>query len=388
MTGWAKFVTFLKKKLEENGSYLMEGPPGTEVILNGKKVLYFAGTDYFQLHSHPDLQSRAADAIWKYGMSSATSRTLTGTTPLLQELERSIAQLYDTEDAIYLPSGYLSNHAGLSALNEMDRYEVIFLDEDAHDSLREAAFASGKQVVRFESGNVDDLALKLSNHSGRKIRPLIATDGVFPARGIIAPLDRYLELASQYNGVVWIDDAHATGILGERGKGTCEYLGLESPRLFVGSTLSKAFGAYGGMIPGDREFIDKVRKGNVATGTNAPLSAAMAASLRGLELVRKHPEWRKKLHENVRYLRKSLESIRLFTGQGILPIVAFRAGDSKEMMHVQRQILKEGIYIQYTRYRGSGKEGILRMVLFSTHSREQMDRLVEALDRHAERFIR
>ena len=114
----------------------------------------------------------------------------------------------------------------------------------------------------------------------------------------------------------------------------------------------------------------------------------MAASLRGLELVRKHPEWRKKLHENVRYLRKSLESIRLFTGQGILPIVAFRAGDSKEMMQVQRQILKEGIYIQYTRYRGSGKEGILRMVLFSTHSREQMDRLVEALDRHADRFIR
>ena len=114
----------------------------------------------------------------------------------------------------------------------------------------------------------------------------------------------------------------------------------------------------------------------------------MAASLRGLELVRKHPEWRKMLHENVQYLRKALESIRIYTGQGILPIVAFRSGDSREMMRVQQEVLKEGIYMQYTRYRGAGKEGVLRMVVFSNHSREQMDRLVEALDRHVDRFNR
>ena len=366
----------------------MEGPPGPEVILNGKKVLYFAGTDYFQLHAHPDLQSKAADALWTYGMSSATSRSLTGTTPLLKELEEAIARFYDTEDAIYLPSGYLTNHAGLSALGELDRYDVIFMDEDAHDSLREAARATGNQVVLFESGNLDDLSLKLSVHAGRKIRPLIATDGVFPARGVIAPLDRYLELTDKHGGVVWIDDAHATGILGETGKGTCEFLGLDSPRIFCGSTLSKAIGAYGGMIPGDSEFVGTVRSGSVATGSNSPLSAAMAASLRGLELLQKHPEWRKKLQENVTYFRKSLESIRIYTGHSILPIIAFRAGSSQEMLRVQQQLMREGIYIQYTRYRGSGKEGILRIVLFSTHSREQMDRLVEALDRHVDRFNR
>jgi 7-keto-8-aminopelargonate synthetase-like enzyme len=366
----------------------MEGPPGTEVILNGIKVLYFAGTDYFQLHGHPDLQSRAADALWKYGMGSATSRSLTGTTPLLQELEQAIARFYQAEDAVYLPSGYLSNHAGLNALKEMDRFEVVFLDEDAHDSLREAALCLGKQVVRFKSGSVDDLAQKLSTHTDHHIRPLIATDGVFPARGIIAPLDRYLELAARYNGVIWIDDAHATGVLGDHGRGTCEYLGLESPQLYCGSTLSKAFGAYGGMISGEREFIEMVRNGSVATSSNAPLSAAMAASLRGIELIQKHPEWRKKLHENVLYLRKSLESIHIHAGQGILPIVAFRAGSAEQMARIQQQILKEGIYIQYTRYRGSGKEGILRMVLFSNHSKEQMDRLVEALDRHVERSTR
>ncbi|MGW8317363.1 MAG: aminotransferase class I/II-fold pyridoxal phosphate-dependent enzyme [Bacteroidales bacterium] len=364
----------------------MEGPPGTEVVLNGKKVLYFAGTDYFQLHSHPDLQSKAADALWAYGMSSATSRTLTGTTPLLKDLEQTIATFYDAEEAIYLPSGYLCNHAGLSALNELERVDVIFLDEDAHDSLREASLATGKQVIIFESGNVDDLALKLSVHSGRKVRPLIATDGVFPARGVIAPLNQYLDLAEKYRGLIWIDDAHATGILGETGKGTCEHLGLESPLIFCGSTLSKAFGAYGGMIPGDSEFIGTLRKGSVASGSNAPLSAAMAASLRGLELVQKHPEWRKKLNENVRYLRKALESIHIYTGSSELPILAFRAGGAQEMLRVQQQIMREGIFIQYTRYRGSGKEGLLRMVLFSTHTKEQIDRLVEALDRYVERF--
>ena len=97
------------------------------------------------------------------------------------------------------------------------------------------------------------------------------------------------------------------------------------------------------MIAGEEEFIDRVRRGSVASGTNSPLSAAMAASLRGLELVRKHPEWRKMLHENVRYLKRALESIRIYTGQGILPIVAFRAGDSREMMPVQQEGPKEGI---------------------------------------------
>lgn len=378
----------MQKKLDDTRSYLMEGPPGTEVILNGKKVLYFAGTDYFQLHSHPDLQSKAADAIWTYGISSGTSRTLSGTTPLLKELEQTIANFYDTEEAIYLPSGYLSNHAGITALNELDRYDVIFMDEDAHDSLREAVMVSGKQVVVFESGNVDDLAMKLSIHSGRKTRPLIATDGVFPARGVIAPVDRYLELAERYKGIIWIDDAHATGTLGETGKGTCEHLGLESPLLFCGSTLSKAFGAYGGMIPGDSELISAVRNGSVATGTSAPLSAAMAASLRGLELVQKHPEWRTKLYENARYLRNALESIHIHTGKGILPIVAYRAGNAQEMLRVQQLVMREGIFIQYTRYRGSGKEGILRMVLFSTHSTAQIDRLIEALDKHVDRFNR
>ena len=246
----------------------MEGPPGTEVILSGKKVLYFAGTDYFQLHTHPDLQSRAAQAIWTYGMGSATSRSMTGTTPLLLELEQAIARYHDTEAAVYLPSGYLSNHAGIGALNELGLFDVIFLDEDAHDSLQEAALTAGKQVVLFESGNVDDLSFKISVQAGRKIRPLIATDGVFPARGIIAPVDRYLELATRHNGAVWIDDAHATGILGENGRGTSEHLGLESTRLYCGSTLSKAFGAQGGMIAGEEEFIDRVRRGSVASGTN------------------------------------------------------------------------------------------------------------------------
>jgi len=167
--------------------FIMEGPAGTQVRFHGKNHLYFAGTGYFQLQTNAGLIQAANEASIKYGIGTATSRSLAGTTPLLLEIEKKIAGFFGTEDAVFLPSGYLTNLAGLKALNEMERYDVILLDENAHYSLADGAAAVGKPVLRFNHLDTEDLQLKLAMASDENQRPLIATDGLFP---VMAQMNR------------------------------------------------------------------------------------------------------------------------------------------------------------------------------------------------------
>ena len=367
-------------------NYTMESRTGTRVVLNGKSYLYFAGTSYFQLHSHPEVIKAANDATLQYGISSATTRAMTGTTPLIKKLELKLSSYFNTEDAIYLPSGYLSSLAGMMALNELGLYQVIFLDEDAHYSLAEGAAATGKTVISFRHRNLDDLENLMKKHLGPGQRPLIASDGLFPVMGTLAPIRDYLAMTKKYDGVVWIDDAHGVGILGAHGRGSCEALGIRSSRIYLGATLSKAFGAYGGIIAGRREFIQKVRSGSVLTGSSSPMNAAVAAGIKGLELVQENQDLRKKLWNIARYLRESLQhmgipSEPLFIPEmhGTIPIFSFEHRDAATMRAIHKYLLKQGIYTQYTSYKGAGSEGVIRVVVSSAHKKVEIVRLTHNL---------
>jgi 7-keto-8-aminopelargonate synthetase-like enzyme len=364
----------------------MESKPGTEVVLNGKRYLYFAGTSYFQLHSHPEVIKAANDATLKYGIGSATTRAMTGTTLLLEKMEEKLAAYFNTEDAVYLPSGYLGSLAGLKALDEMKLFDTIFLDEESHYSLAEAALATGRQVVPFLNRDLDDLKTKMEKHLQDGKRPLVATNGLFPVMGTLAPIREYLQQAMKYNGVVWIDDAHGVGILGSHGRGTCEALGTPSDKLYMGATLSKAFGAYGGIVAGREEFIKKVRSGTVMIGSSSPMNAAVAAGLKGLELVQESHHLRKKLWDNALYLRDGLghigilsETVFIPKNHGTIPIASFVRGDAANMKAIHRFLMDRGIYIQYTSYKGAGPEGVLRIVVTSTHKKAEMVRLTQTL---------
>lgn len=364
----------------------MEGRPGTTVTLDGKKYLYFAGTSYFQLHTHPDVVQSAVNATHKFGMGSATTRQLSGTTPLLQKIEHKLASFFNTEDAVYLPSGYLSSLAGLKALNELGLYDVIFLDEGSHYSLVEGAMAIGKPVFLYRNRDAKDLGSKISEHLDSGKRPLIATDGLFPVIAKLAPLGDILFLADKHEGVVWVDDAHGVGILGAHGRGSCEALGARSDRIYLGATLSKAFGAYGGIIVGPGNFIAKVRSGSVMTGSSSPLNAAVAAAIKGLELVQDNPGMRKKLWTNARYLTENLGKLGLSSESryipemhGIIPITSFSSGDAKTNQLIHSYLMDQGIYIQYTDYKGADPGGVLRIVVSSSHKKVEIVRLTSAL---------
>ena len=362
--------------------YIMDSAAGTETFINGKKYLYFAGTGYFQLNANNELIKAANNATLKYGISPATSRAITGTTPLLSEIEKKIADYFDTEDAVYLPSGYLTNFAGLKALNEMNAFDIIFIDESSHYCNIEGADMVGKPVISFKNRSVEDLKLKLKKTLNSNERPLIVSDGLFPIWARVAPLKNYLELAEQFNGLVWIDDAHGVGILGQNGRGTYEHLGLKSDRLFMGATLSKAFGAYGGFIPGNAEFIKQIKSGSVFNGANSPMHAAVAAGIKGIELVKNNLGMRKKLWDNARYFKDGLNPLGITSNDNCLPVVTFALDNSAEMIKLHKALMDEGIYIQYSKYRGSGNDGVLRIVVFSTHTKAQIDILVESLKRN------
>ena len=365
---------------------IMESSTGTKVVLNGKSYLYFAGTSYFQLHAHPDLIKAASEALSKYGTGSATTRSMTGTTPLLQELERKLAGYFNTEDAVYLPSGYLSSLAGLQALNDLGMFQVIFLDEESHYSLYDGAVATGSPVITFKNRDLNDLEAKMEKHLDSGQRPLVASDGLFPVSGALAPVRGYQNLTEKYKGVIWIDDAHGVGILGAHGRGTCEALGSPSSRIYLGATLSKAFGAYGGIIVGNRDFIGKIRSGNVMTGSSSPMNAAVAAGLKGLELVQENNHLRKKLWENARYMREGLEHMGIHCEtdfipemHGTVPIFSFAHRNEKTMRSIHSYLMKEGIYTQYTNYRGAGSEGVIRVVVSSSHKKVEIVKLTHTL---------
>lgn len=357
----------------------MEGAPGTETIINGKKYLYFAGTGYFQLSSHPEIIKAATKATMDYGICSSTSRIITGTTALLTEIEKTAADFFNTEDAAYLPSGYLCNIAGISALKELGLFDVIFIDKGSHYSNIEGATVVGKPLIKFKSRNTEDLLNKIKEYLNPEERPLIVSDGLFPIWAKTPPLEEYLEIAEKYNGIIWVDDAHGVGILGKNGRGTYEHFNLESHRLFFGATLSKAFGAYGGIIPGKTEFINKIRSGSVMAGCSSPVSAGVAAGIRGLELVRQNPVMREKLWANAHYLKAGIKSLGIDTDKNCLPIVSFTTGNAGEMQQMHTDLMSKGIYIQYAKYRGSGDAGVLRIVVFSTHTKLQIDYLIENL---------
>jgi 7-keto-8-aminopelargonate synthetase-like enzyme len=359
--------------------YIMESKLRPVTTINGKDYLYFAGTGYFQLQSHPKVIAAAVEATRKLGIGSATSRTINGTTPLILKLERKIAEYFQTEDAAYLPSGYLSSMAGFQALDVMGIYDIIFIDESSHYSNISSALATGKMVVKFKHLNVKDLKKQIKKYLKKEKKPLIASDGLFPIWAEVPPVPEYLKIAEEYDGAVWVDDAHGVGILGENGRGVYEYFHLKSERLFMGATLSKAFGAYGGFVVGNSRFINVLKSGDVMTGTSSPPNAMVSAALKGIELVKNNPEFRRRLHDNTLYLKSKFKDLGIATESNSLPIVTFSLDSSEKMQNIQDALMEKGIYIQFVKYVGSGADGVLRMVVSSEHTKEEIDFLVSSL---------
>jgi len=360
--------------------FLMGSAPGPETVINGKRCLYFGGTGYFGLHGHPAV-IRAGIAAFRHGTHAATTRSGFGNNSALLDVERKLAAFFGTAEAVYYASGYLN---GLFlAQGHARAFDVAFVDEAAHYSIRDGVAAAGKRAVGYKHLDPADLGRKLKGSLGRGWSPAVFTDGVFPTFGEIAPLPDLLEALRPYGGILCLDDAHGVGVLGENGRGTLEHFGIApSLKISMAGTLSKAFGGHGGFIPGPASLIRRIRRevGAYAGSMPAPTPIA-AASAKGIDLVASHPEWRAALRANVRRAKAGLRKLGLAADDTPVPVIAWTLGSAAEMKRVQRALLDRGIAVACLKYAGAPAGGVLRVTIFSTHTPDDIDRLIDELGR-------
>ena len=184
---------------------------------------------------------------------------------------------------------------------------------------------------------------------------------------------------SDTGGHIWLDDAHPAGTLGPNGRGTLEHFDIDDERVYSCGTLAKAFGGFGGFIAGSESFIDRVRSTPIYLGASAPPSPIAATTAKGVRLVAENPQWRERLWKNARHLKRALNKLGLGVEEDSIPIAAFTLGDRAKMKKVVELLLHRGIVIQLIDYPGATAEGLLRIVVSSTHTHQQIDRLIQEL---------
>lgn len=379
--------------------YIAEGAPGPFVQINGRRYLYFVGTGYLGLQNHPEVLHAACEAIQRYGIHSATTRAGFGNTPLTLDAERRAAQWFHLEDAFHFASGYAANSILLQSL--ASEFDALFIDELSHYSVFDAARRTRHPIVCFRHACPGDLAQKLRDNLRTGQRPLVLTDGVFSVRGTIAPIAEYDGILEEYAGAgLMVDDAHGVAVLGDQGRGALEYAGRFDGRVndvaddsangpgrgcrkLLTATASKAIGGYGGLIPGSRPFIDRLKKtSHWYDGASAPPAAVSAATAKAIEVMLANPHLRRQLQQNVAALKTGLQALGLAVDETPVPIACLVLGKAANMARIQKALMERGIAIAcMTAYAGLGPEGGLRIAVFANHTQPMIEQLLDELRR-------
>ena len=361
---------------------LMEAPPGATTVINENKVDYFCGTSYFSMHGHPRLIQAACDATKKYGIGSGNSRASYGNNRILLDVEEKAARFFEAERSLYFVSGYLGNAILLQGL--ASQYDAVFVDQESHYSVMDGVSMVNKPTTIFAHRDPDDLRSQLQTKLLPGQRPLVISDGIFPASGEIAPLREYDQVLAEYDqALLCVDDAHATGVLGKKGQGTLEYCNVQSEGRYSTGTMSKAFGGHGGIITGSESFIERLNVGSRLAVASSPVPVpAAAATAKSLEILTRQPELRQQLWNNVTYAKNAFRAIGFHNIPDTpVPIICLSA-NGIDLQAVQKHLLEKGIVVPHMpggSYSCVPASSAIRIAIFSTHSREQIDRLVATM---------
>jgi len=347
-----------------------------EVRFRQRTLTYFSGCDYFRLARDPRLAAAARKALAGHGLNVAASRLTTGNHRIYAQLETALAGFFDSGAALVFPDGYLAPVAAAQAM--AGEFTHAFIDEMAHGALVDAARMLDCPLIKFKHRDAADLARLLAK-GGRDARPIILTDGMFAHDGSVAPLREYLKVIPS-RGLILVDDAHGVGILGATGKGSLEQEGVSRKRIIQCATLSKAFGAYGGVVLAARPFRGKMlaRSRNFVGTTPMPPPLAGAA-LAALKILSSEPARRVRVLAKVAYVREKLRA----AGWDILatpgPIVRLPVLTEADAGALKKSLLAAGIYPPFLKYGSAASQGIFRFVISSEHTRKQLDELVAVL---------
>jgi glycine C-acetyltransferase len=355
---------------------IIHGPQSARVQVDGQEVVLLSSNNYLGLAEHPALQEAAIEALKRYGCGAGASRSISGTMELHRELEERLADFKECEAALLFSTGYMANIGLLTTV--VEEGDLIVSDEFNHASIVDGCRLSRAEVWVYRHRAMDHLEelLKRSAHHRR----LIVTDGVFSMEGDIAPLPAIRALADQYGALVMVDDAHATGVLGEGGRGTAEYFDLMGRIDIQMGTLGKALGGFGAYIAGSRDLINYlINRCRTFLYTTALPPAIAAMALAALEIVEREPQRRIRLWENTAYLKEGLEKRGFNTGMSETPICPILIGDNALTMETDRRLMARGVFVQGIRPPTVPPQGSrLRAALMATHTEKDLKSALDA----------
>ena len=343
--------------------------------IDGRELLNFASNDYLGLGADERLKQAAAKALMVYGTGAGASRLLSGGTTLHKELESRLAGFKGTAAALVFNSGYAANTGALPAL--AGEGDAIFSDELNHASLIDGCRLS--QATSHIYRHSDTVHLEELLGASREKLKIVVTDTVFSMGGDIVPLPRIMELCDKYGAMLYLDDAHATGIFGN-GHGMLAHFGLKpEPWVIQMGTFSKAMGSFGAFIAGDKDMTDWLVNAarSFAYSTALP-PAAIAASRAALDIIETDTSLNERLWANRERLVKGLKIIGLDTGKSETPIIPILIDSVNEAIGLSEGLLKEGIYAPAIRP-PTVKEPRLRLTVTASHTEKDIDRLLRAL---------
>lgn len=344
------------------------------VKCENREFIMMASNNYLGLTHDIRVQQAAIQAVQHYGSGSGGARLTSGSFPLFNELETAISDFKHTEQALIFNTGYMANVGTITAL--MNKHSVIISDELNHASIIDGCRLSGAQIERYKHKDVEHAEYILKNY--KSAHKMIITDGVFSMDGDIAPLDRLYELSKDYNALLMVDDAHATGVIGN-GRGTAHHFGLTDVDVQLG-TLSKALGSVGGYVAGRKELIEYLINYSRSFIFSTALSPAdIGAALEALRIIHDDSSVVDTLRKNTVYMAHKLQAMGIDCDDET-PIFPIVVGENDRALTLARELKERGIIITAIRPPTVPVgESRLRMTVTTAHSKEQVDYVAKTL---------
>ncbi|MHB0877146.1 MAG: aminotransferase class I/II-fold pyridoxal phosphate-dependent enzyme [Anaerolineae bacterium] len=353
----------------------LDDTEGTEVIINGKRLVMIGSNNYMGLSTDPRVRQAAMDAVAKYGPSVTGSRFLNGTLRLHVELEQALADFVGKEAAIVFSTGYQSNLGAISAV--VGRGDVVVTDREDHASIIDGCRLSYGEMRRFLHNDVDSLDRVLAG-CDEKAGRLVVVDGVYSMGGDIAPLPEIIDVCKRHEARLMVDDAHAIGVIGE-GKGTAAHFGVTDQVDLIMGTFSKSFASLGGFIAGSDTIIHYIQhfaRSFIFSASATP--AAVAAARAALEIMKAEPERRVRLMAIASRMRDEYRKMGYNIGGSETPIIPIYIGEEDMTLGLWKTLFDNGVYTNPVLPPGvpPGK-ALLRTSYMATHTDEQLDRVLQ-----------
>lgn len=363
--------------IRENGLYkgerVISSPQSNQIQLtDGRRVLNMCANNYLGLANHPAIVAVAHEALNEWGYGLASVRFICGTQVLHKQLEKRLSEFLETEDTILYSSCFDANGGVFETL--LGAEDAVISDSLNHASIIDGIRLSKAARFRYANGDMAELEARLIEAHGNRFR-LVVTDGVFSMDGYLAKLPEICALAEKYDAMVMVDDSHAVGFIGPRGRGTPEHFGVQHRVDLISGTLGKALGgASGGYVSGKKEVIELLRQRSrpyLFSNTLAPVIAA--ASLRCLDLLDELDELRLHLRENTRVFREGMRALGFQLQEGEHPIVPVMLGEASVAAAMAEKLLARGIYVIAFSFpvvpKGLAR---IRVQISAAHSREDV----------------